>query len=167
MSTGYALRKVVLRTALPGIVTGLLVALAIAGGETAPLLYTAGWSTQTPTLQLTHSPVGYLTYPVWAFYSEPASQAHAPVLRRRAHPDRAGPAAPRDRPAHRRPQHPKLRGRLRPEGRTGRTRSPATASRPSGATRGANRRAITSNVTAAAPPSVSAAAAECRCAPVV
>ena len=63
MSTGYALRKVVLRTALPGIVTGLLVALAIAGGETAPLLYTAGWSTQTPTLQLTHSPVAYLTYP--------------------------------------------------------------------------------------------------------
>ncbi len=77
MSTGYALRKVVLRTATPGIITGLLVALAIAGGETAPLLYTAGWSTQPPTLQLTHSPVGYLTYPVWAFYSEPSSQAHA------------------------------------------------------------------------------------------
>jgi len=77
MSTGYALRKVVLRTALPGIVTGLLVALAIAGGETAPLLYTAGWSTTAPTLQLTHSPVGYLTYPVWAFYSEPSAQAHA------------------------------------------------------------------------------------------
>ena len=28
----------------PGIVTGLLIALAIACGETAPLLYTAGWS---------------------------------------------------------------------------------------------------------------------------
>ncbi len=77
MSTGYALRKVVLQTALPGIVTGLLVALAIAGGETAPLLYTAGWSTQAPTLQLTHSPVGYLTYPIWAFYSEPSEEAHA------------------------------------------------------------------------------------------
>src|ERR1022692_847063 len=42
MPAGYALRKVTLRTALPGIVTGLLIALAIAGGETAPLIYTAG-----------------------------------------------------------------------------------------------------------------------------
>src|SRR6202021_782095 len=40
MSMGYSLRKVVLKTALPGIVTGLLLALAIAGGETAPLIYT-------------------------------------------------------------------------------------------------------------------------------
>jgi phosphate transport system permease protein len=31
------LRRIVLKTALPGIVTGLLVAMAIAVGETAPL----------------------------------------------------------------------------------------------------------------------------------
>ena len=37
MSAGYGLRKVVLKSALPGIVTGLLLALAIACGETAPL----------------------------------------------------------------------------------------------------------------------------------
>ena len=64
---GWTLRKIVLKTATPGIVTGLLIALAIAVGETAPLLYTAGTSQSTPTLALTHSPVGYLTYFVYAF----------------------------------------------------------------------------------------------------
>jgi phosphate transport system permease protein len=64
---GWTLRKIVLKTAMPGIVTGLLIALAIAVGETAPLLYTAGTSQSTPTLALTHSPVGYLTYFVFAF----------------------------------------------------------------------------------------------------
>jgi phosphate transport system permease protein len=57
----------VLKSALPGIITGLLVALAIAVGETAPLLYTAGTSDANPTLALTHAPVGYLTYFVYAF----------------------------------------------------------------------------------------------------
>ena len=72
MSTGYALRKIVLRASLPGIVTGMLVALAIAGGETAPLLYTAGWSDQMPSLALTHHAVPYLTYPVFAYYNQPS-----------------------------------------------------------------------------------------------
>ncbi len=72
---GWALRRIVLRSALPGIVTGVLVASAIAVGETAPLLYTAGWSTGNPTAQLTHSPVGYLTYVVWTFYNDPAGSA--------------------------------------------------------------------------------------------
>jgi phosphate transport system permease protein len=43
MTMGYALRKVVIKSALPGIVTGLLLALAIACGETAPLIYTANF----------------------------------------------------------------------------------------------------------------------------
>jgi phosphate transport system permease protein len=60
----WALRKVVLKQAIPGIVTGLLVALALAVTETAPMLYTAGWSNSLPSGQLTHSPVAYLTYPV-------------------------------------------------------------------------------------------------------
>jgi phosphate transport system permease protein len=76
MSTGYALRKVVLRSALPGIATSLLIALAISGGETAPLLYTAGWYTGTPKAQLLHQPIGYLTYPVWTFWDYPSDQAH-------------------------------------------------------------------------------------------
>lgn len=71
----WALRKVVLRQAIPGIVTGLLVALALAVSDTAPMLYTAGWSNSLPTGQLTHSPVAYLTYPVCTFYNEPSRAA--------------------------------------------------------------------------------------------
>jgi phosphate transport system permease protein len=65
---GWTLRKIVLKSALPGIITGLLVAVAITIGETAPLLFTAGWSDQNPSGQLTNSPVGFLTYPIWSFY---------------------------------------------------------------------------------------------------
>jgi len=74
MSIGYSLRKVVLKSALPGIVTGLLLALAIACGETAPLIYTAGFSTRVP-LSLTHAQFPYLTYPVFTFYNQPNAQA--------------------------------------------------------------------------------------------
>jgi phosphate transport system permease protein len=71
----WTLRKIVLKTALPGIVTGMLVALALAIGETAPMLYTAGWSDSLPTGKLTDSPVGYLTYPIWTFYNLPSETA--------------------------------------------------------------------------------------------
>ncbi|HUZ22316.1 MAG TPA: phosphate ABC transporter permease PstA [Streptosporangiaceae bacterium] len=64
----WTLRKIVLKSALPGVITGLLVAMAIAVGETAPLLTTAGWNDQNPTLALTHSPVAFLTYPIFSFY---------------------------------------------------------------------------------------------------
>lgn len=75
LPAGWALRKIVLKSALPGIVTGMLVALALAVGETAPMLYTAGWSDTLPTGQLTHSPVAYLTYPIWTFYNQPSETA--------------------------------------------------------------------------------------------
>ncbi len=68
ISAGWTLRKIVLKSALPGIITGLLVATAITVGETAPLLFTAGWSDQNPTGKLTNSPIGFLTYPIWSFY---------------------------------------------------------------------------------------------------
>ena len=71
----WALRKIVLKAAAPGIVTGLLVAMAVSVGETAPLLYTAEWSTSNPSLALTHSPVAYLTYPIWSFYNQPQQSA--------------------------------------------------------------------------------------------
>jgi phosphate transport system permease protein len=71
----WTLRKIVLKTALPGIVTGMLVAFALAVGETAPMLYTAGWSDSLPTGKLTDSPVGYLTYPIWTFYNLPSKSA--------------------------------------------------------------------------------------------
>jgi len=63
--------------AMPGVLTGILLALAIAIGETAPLIYTAGWSSYLWTGHLTKEPVGYLTYVIWAFISEPSESAHA------------------------------------------------------------------------------------------
>src|SRR6185437_4977981 len=77
MSAGYSLRKVVLKSALPGIVTGLLLALAIACGETAPLIYTANFTNALPAAGLIHSQgFAYLTYPVFTFYNQPAPAAH-------------------------------------------------------------------------------------------
>ncbi|HTV11696.1 MAG TPA: phosphate ABC transporter permease PstA [Acidimicrobiales bacterium] len=73
MSPLRTLSRITLKTALPGITTGWLVALAISVGETAPLLYTAGFTNSLPTLNLTHSPVGYLTYAVWTFYNYPSA----------------------------------------------------------------------------------------------
>jgi phosphate transport system permease protein len=75
MSPSRTLFTIVLKSALPGIVTGLLVAIAISVGETAPLLYTAGWSDFTPSLQLTGHPIGFLTYPVFAFFDLTDPQA--------------------------------------------------------------------------------------------
>lgn len=63
--------------ALPGVLTGILLALAISVGETAPLIYTAGWSNYLWTGHLTNEPVGYLTYAIWAFITEPFESAHA------------------------------------------------------------------------------------------
>ncbi|MGH9089072.1 MAG: PstA family ABC transporter permease [Acidimicrobiales bacterium] len=72
MSTGYALRKVVLKSGAPGIVTGLLIALAIAGGETAPLIYTANFGTRIWTGSFIHAHgFGYLTYMVFTFWDQP------------------------------------------------------------------------------------------------
>jgi phosphate transport system permease protein len=64
----WALRKIVLKSAVPGIITGLLVAIAISVGETAPLLLTAGWSESEPTMTLTQHPVGFLTYAIFNFW---------------------------------------------------------------------------------------------------
>ena len=76
MRSGYMLRKLVLRPALPGIATGLIIAIAIALGETAPLLYTAGYSTRPPVFGLHNSPVGYLTYNVFTDYNQPSTFLH-------------------------------------------------------------------------------------------
>jgi phosphate transport system permease protein len=61
------LRRIVLKTALPGMITGLLLATAIAVGETAPLLLTAGAGGGNPSAHLTDNPVGFLTYFVFTF----------------------------------------------------------------------------------------------------
>ncbi|MBV8195320.1 MAG: phosphate ABC transporter permease PstA [Candidatus Dormibacteraeota bacterium] len=54
------IRKVLLPPALPGIISGLVIAIAISTGETAPLLFTANFSNTNPTTLL-HNPIGYLT----------------------------------------------------------------------------------------------------------
>jgi phosphate transport system permease protein len=68
LRSGWTLRKIVLKSATPGIITGLLVAIAISVGETAPLLLTAGWSETDPSLTLTQHPVGFLTYAIFNFW---------------------------------------------------------------------------------------------------
>lgn len=68
---------VCLPVALPAILTGILLALAVSVGETAPLLYTAGWSSFMWDGRLTHSPIGYLTYAIWTFINEPFAAANA------------------------------------------------------------------------------------------
>jgi phosphate transport system permease protein len=72
MSKVYLLRKIVLRSGLPGILTGLIIALAISVGETAPLLYTAGFTNAFPSFSLignraSGNPLGYLTYAAYEF----------------------------------------------------------------------------------------------------
>jgi phosphate transport system permease protein len=69
----WTLRKIVLKSATPGIVTGLLVAIAISVGETAPLIYTAGWNQANPNGQLVHHQIGFLTYPVFSFFDSPTA----------------------------------------------------------------------------------------------
>jgi phosphate transport system permease protein len=77
MSMGYALRKVVIKSALPGIVTGLLIALAIACGETAPLIYTAGFTDAMPGAGLIHTQgFPYLTYTIFNYYNLPSNKSH-------------------------------------------------------------------------------------------
>jgi phosphate transport system permease protein len=74
-------RRVILRiclpAALPGVLTGIMLALAVSVGETAPLLYTAGWSNYMWDGRLTHSPIAYLTYAVYTFINEPFASANA------------------------------------------------------------------------------------------
>jgi len=74
-------RKVILRVVFPigwpGILTSILLALAISVGETAPLIYTAGWSNYMWHGKLIGEPIGYLTYVIWSFINQPAASAHA------------------------------------------------------------------------------------------
>ncbi len=69
--------NIILPGAASGVVTGALLALAISVGETAPLIYTAGWSASLWHGHLTHEPIGYLTYVIWTAFEQPTSQAHA------------------------------------------------------------------------------------------
>ena len=78
---GASDRTVVIRVMLPAcrraVLTGVLVAMALSMGETAPLIYTVGWSNYTWHGQFTHEPLAYLTYVIWSFINEPFPTAHA------------------------------------------------------------------------------------------
>lgn len=65
------LRRVAWPIAFPRVLTGIFVALAIGVGETAPLLFTAGWN-NVPAAAL-GSPTSYLTGVIWLFFDYPSS----------------------------------------------------------------------------------------------
>jgi phosphate transport system permease protein len=80
MARSATLRRILLPTALPAIMSGLIVALAISTGELAPLLFTAGFSDFNPTLHLFHHPIGYLTGVVYndlSLPNQPGKNYHA------------------------------------------------------------------------------------------
>jgi len=68
--------NIALKSCVPQVLNGILYATAISMGETAPLIYTAGWSNYAWHGKFFHDPVGYLTYVIWSFISEPATAAH-------------------------------------------------------------------------------------------
>ena len=77
LSRIVTIRRALLPPALPGIISGLVIALAISTGETAPLLFTAGFNDANPSLSLLHNPVGYLTYVSFTDVQLPSAGAQA------------------------------------------------------------------------------------------
>jgi phosphate transport system permease protein len=69
--------RILVPPAMPGIVSGLIIALAISTGETAPLLFTADFSNSAPVYRLHDSPIGYLTYVTYTDFSLPGGEAMA------------------------------------------------------------------------------------------
>jgi phosphate transport system permease protein len=72
--------RILLPTALPGIVSGLIVALAISTGETAPLLFTVSYSPSAPVIG-THmflgNPLGFLNSVTYNDISQPGNAFHS------------------------------------------------------------------------------------------
>lgn len=68
--------RILLPQASAGILSGILLSVSIAAGETAQLLYTASFNSAGLPSGLTHSPVGYLTYFVWNGINQPSAYAH-------------------------------------------------------------------------------------------
>jgi phosphate transport system permease protein len=75
------INRLVLRFAMPSILTGILLAVGISLSETAPLLFTASFANYNP-VGVFHAPLAYLTGVIWTFYevvSIPADQQLAYV----------------------------------------------------------------------------------------
>lgn len=77
MPRSSTLGRILVPTALPGIASGVIVALAISTGELAPLLFTGGFTDSNPGLALFHQQVPYLTNVVYTDLSLPSARAHA------------------------------------------------------------------------------------------
>jgi phosphate transport system permease protein len=77
MARSSVLWRVLIPAALPAIVSGLILALAISTGELAPLLFTAGFTDHNPTFHLLHQQVPYLTNVTYTDLSLPGARAHA------------------------------------------------------------------------------------------
>ena len=69
--------RILLPPAIPGVLSGLVVALAISTGELAPLLFTAGFSNGYPPLSWFGHPVPYLTNVIYTDLSLPGATAKA------------------------------------------------------------------------------------------
>jgi len=77
----WTMRRIVLKSAVPGIITGVLIATAIIIGETAPLIYTANFSDVNPSLaHVTHLAVPSLPYMVYYFSFLAQPIKHANIL---------------------------------------------------------------------------------------
>lgn len=77
LTQGTTVGRILLPVAVPGIVSGVIVALAISTGETAPLLFTAGFlDGHNPTFHLFHHPVPYLNYVTFSDVALPGSKPH-------------------------------------------------------------------------------------------
>lgn len=77
MSRSSVLGRLLVPAALPAIVSGLILALAISTGELAPLLFTAGFTDSNPKVHLLHQQVPYLTSVVYTDLSLPGAKVHA------------------------------------------------------------------------------------------
>ncbi len=77
MPRSSSLRRIMLPTALPAIISGLVLALAISTGELAPLLFTANSSDSMPTTHLFHHSLPYLTEVVFFRLTLPTNRDHA------------------------------------------------------------------------------------------
>ncbi|MEL9998618.1 MAG: phosphate ABC transporter permease PstA [Thermoplasmata archaeon] len=67
--------RVILPYAKSGIISSTILSISIGAGETAQLLYTAGWNNALPT-GFINSQVAYLTYVVWAGINQPSLYSH-------------------------------------------------------------------------------------------
>ncbi|MGI8752757.1 MAG: phosphate ABC transporter permease PstA [Acidimicrobiales bacterium] len=77
LSRGTSVGRILLPTAVPGIVSGLIVAMAISTGETAPLLFTVGFlDGKNPSFHLFNHAVPYLTDVTFNDISQPGATAH-------------------------------------------------------------------------------------------